>query len=763
MPFPHELTQYPQWVVWKSVRREDGALTKLPINPHTLRAASVTNSAHWGTFAEAVAVSEGFDGLGFVLTDLDPYCFIDFDVKDGISDEEMAFQRKIFDRIPTYAERSPSGKGLHLICKAEIPYGRRRKSVEMYSSERFMTMTGNTYRDVPIIEAQEVVSSLFEYLDTFEPSKVTDYPNQPETISDQELGDTAYRASNGERFGLLWAGRWKDAGYESQSEADFALINIIAFYTGNREQVRRMFLNSALGQRQKARRHKTYVSRMIERSFDQKLKPLDLSNLAEVIERAVITHKQAEPSSVLDLGTDETHEWSFPRGLIGDIAEFIYEASPRPLREVSLITAIGLMCGICGRAYNVNGQGLNQYLFLVGGTGIGKNALQMGLDKFRGIISEAIPAAKTFFGPSEIASSQALLRYMSDGNPSLVSYAGEIGHVLGDMSSARPSPHIDGFKRLLLRLYTSSGEGHEFNGSIYSDKEKGVSGFKSPAFTWIGETTPSKFYEVLTEKSVADGFIPRFLTIDTKAVRPRSNPNAGNAKPSRELVNKVCNLANEALALNAQNKARHVQFAPDAAKLLGSGGDFDLTCDDYMRKHALDDCRAELWNRAHLKALKLAALIAVGRNYLNPTIELEDAEWAIRLVTRDINNMLGRFENGEILATDVDSQQAQKLALICRDWIVRPFTALGAAYRDERFERLHKARLIPYAFIQSRTTGFAAFRTDRRGATRAIKETLQTMVERGDLNELPKHETERLYGTRQAVYQIANPRTFGLV
>ena len=58
-----------------------------------------------------------------------------------------------------------------------------------------------------------------------------------------------------------------------------------------------------------------------------------------------------------------------PPGLMGDIARFIYDAAPRPVAEVALTGAIGLMAGICGRAFNISTTGLNLYCLMLAHTG----------------------------------------------------------------------------------------------------------------------------------------------------------------------------------------------------------------------------------------------------------------------------------------------------------------------------------------------------------------------------------------------------------
>lgn len=73
--------------------------------------------------------------------------------------------------------------------------------------------------------------------------------------------------------------------------------------------------------------------------------------------------------------------YSVPPGLVGEIAQFIYAQAPRPVPEIALAGALGMVAGIAGRAYNVSGTGLNQYTLLLAPTGTGKEAIASGIDK----------------------------------------------------------------------------------------------------------------------------------------------------------------------------------------------------------------------------------------------------------------------------------------------------------------------------------------------------------------------------------------------
>ena len=186
---------------------------------------------------------------------------------------------RLFEAFNSYSEISPSGRGLHIIIKAEVLSGRRRDKVELYSSERFFCMTGNVHLAAPITERQELASILWDELGkgrTEAPAYAGD-PN--EKYTDDEIVQWALNAANGEKFAKLLKGDWQGCGYPSQSEADFAFINIIAYYTQARNQIVRIFRNSPLGQRKKAHRA-DYVEYMLKRAFDNQVPLVNIEGLS---------------------------------------------------------------------------------------------------------------------------------------------------------------------------------------------------------------------------------------------------------------------------------------------------------------------------------------------------------------------------------------------------------------------------------------------------------------------------------------------------
>jgi len=251
---PAELRALPQWVAANA--------DKLPINPNTGYAASPTDPAAWGTFQQVCAYA-GMHGLriGFVFTANDPYCVIDLDDKPNkpASDDERKVHARILEQFATYIERSTSGRGYHVILRGVVGPGRRRGNVEVYDRQRYMIFTGDVVRQAPIAECQKVLNPLLAEMP--KPAEAGALQELPQEFDDDVIVQRARDADNGEKFARLWAGDWKGA-YDSQSNADYALMNFLCLYSVSDEQCRRLFRKSELGKREKAKR-KNYVDSML--------------------------------------------------------------------------------------------------------------------------------------------------------------------------------------------------------------------------------------------------------------------------------------------------------------------------------------------------------------------------------------------------------------------------------------------------------------------------------------------------------------------
>ena len=70
---------------------------------------------------------KGYGGIGFVFTSGDDLCGVDLDrcLNPEIGEMESLAQ-EIIEALDSYTEVSPSGTGVHVLLRGELPPGRRR-------------------------------------------------------------------------------------------------------------------------------------------------------------------------------------------------------------------------------------------------------------------------------------------------------------------------------------------------------------------------------------------------------------------------------------------------------------------------------------------------------------------------------------------------------------------------------------------------------------------------------------------------------------
>jgi len=146
---PDELKKRHQWVCWRFDLR-DGKLVKVPIAPWVTgdtRPVSVTDPNNLSTFAQAIMYAEKFNcGIGFVFFKGAGVTGIDLDhIKEYLKDEAD----EILKKANTYAEYSPSGLGIHIIGYGTVDRPIKRPGIEVYSEDRFFTVTGRHVEGTP--------------------------------------------------------------------------------------------------------------------------------------------------------------------------------------------------------------------------------------------------------------------------------------------------------------------------------------------------------------------------------------------------------------------------------------------------------------------------------------------------------------------------------------------------------------------------------------------------------------------------------------
>jgi putative DNA primase/helicase len=266
---PEVLKQAARWCAWKRAPAANGTFTKKPMQAARPGVGlSKTTPEQWRDFDTAVEAYERYvhdartplDGIGFVTGG--GFVALDFDeCCDDVTRELKAEVADVLRRLNTYAEYSPSGRGVRAFVTGELPgenVTSKAAGYELYAEGGYVTVTGFRVPGTPddVAEGGELLVELYEQAkaraaaekEARKAKKATaakkaalGSPRKPEqgagrlsTRSENQPRDVlalAKASANGAAVEALLAGQWQGS-YPTQSEAELALANYLAFYAG---------------------------------------------------------------------------------------------------------------------------------------------------------------------------------------------------------------------------------------------------------------------------------------------------------------------------------------------------------------------------------------------------------------------------------------------------------------------------------------------------------------------------------------------------
>lgn len=437
-------------------------------------------------------------------------------------------------------------------------------------------------------------------------------------------------------------------------------------------------------------------------------------------------------------------ELDWPPGVAGHLAQAIYGNSARPVKTVAIAAALALLAGVCGRSWTTyTSAGLNLYIALVAKSGVGKEAIADAIPTLiKAALKEHEHNAPSFFTFRAMASGQGLMKFMADTPFACALHIdGEFGHNVQFMATDKTGPYAT-LRQQMTRMYSKSAPNSMAGGIQRASAEDSVEIDGSASYSVIGDTTPSTFYEALNGKMMADGFLSRFVVIEYEGPRPPLNENRQAFHP--EAVKWFMMLVQQAVQRNSKEPTA-VPVEPDALVVLQG---FAARCDHNVNATE-DETQRQLWSRAHLNALKIATLLSVADSWgvKPPMVTLAQAEWAIALVMRNVANMKGRLDGGDV--GEGDSARERKLVAVLRHYLVNP---VPASYKVP--EAMWKRAIVPVSYLMIRTAQHAAFYNHRFEAKGALRDALRSMVDAGYLIELKKDAVIEEHGYFGQSYRI---------
>lgn len=241
---PQELKDLTQWVNWAY----EGE-TKVPKNSRTGGNAAVNYPNTWNTYEAAVERGSKYNlGIGFVLTEADPYTIIDLDDcwgRGGFKNEQAQEIAAVFHGA--YIELSPSMTGLHIVLKSELAVNRRTQGIEVYSSGRWITFSGRANPNAPQI-IPDRTEELQWLMSQFFPQEAPKTVHNPSEVlpDDAAIWDRLFNSPNGATFQALFNGD-VSVTRNDHSRGVIFLANMLAMMTdGDASRMERLLRQTGL-------------------------------------------------------------------------------------------------------------------------------------------------------------------------------------------------------------------------------------------------------------------------------------------------------------------------------------------------------------------------------------------------------------------------------------------------------------------------------------------------------------------------------------
>lgn len=304
-------------------------------------------------------------------------------------------------------------------------------------------------------------------------------------------------------------------------------------------------------------------------------------------------------------------------GALEALTRWITSTAIVPVPELSLAAALALMGGIFGRfALTPTHAGVNLYMTTLLSTAGGKAHPPKAIRAVADRVGAA--GAVTNGDPTSFAAIERMLRKHS----STVIIMDEFGLTLQDVNARHRNAVAAGIRKMLLAVYDQANS--VFDGRVYASSEtkKDESPLRGPALTVLAMSTLETLYAGLSEASVSDGFLNRFLFFAAqKPEGPPAPPKLNrDVSPPDDLVDglKAALEAFPRVGLGASMKYAVPFDGGEEGEAYRRWGEV------FTWQHATG---SDITGRAAENTVRLATLRAISRDAGQPLVNVEDVEW----------------------------------------------------------------------------------------------------------------------------------------
>jgi hypothetical protein len=398
-----------------------------------------------------------------------------------------------------------------------------------------------------------------------------------------------------------------------------------------------------------------------------------------------------------------------PHGVMGALARHFLDGAIYPDEQFAIASALGVASSIASRGYYFDqGQAPNVYMIAMGGSGSGKDTITKDISRvlqatdkhtdtrFLGRMCRAVPASK-----------EGVTTALADNGIGSVTFLkSEMDKYLAKANKNETSKQKE-ITDEILELYSQSNAEFVKYPPSKASKDNQAPPVHAPCVTLVGEGTKDVLFDNLSSDTLTGGFVSRLLLIERGSEERKVNQTLRTVKRLRNNIafydregdaKEVAKIEKDlaqykyvgddgraiipdsvlsSLALLSRQVIKNCEYTTNygtedaTLDVFGSvegekvhtvepkpqwvifhplAVDYIDGEDDKINVKMLQDgnTRGAAWSRTVLKAKKVACLLAIMDNPVNPTVELRDMRWSFKWVCQQSKLLANAIDKGEV-------------------------------------------------------------------------------------------------------------------
>lgn len=377
-------------------------------------------------------------------------------------------------------------------------------------------------------------------------------------------------------------------------------------------------------------------------------------------------------------------------GILQDVVDWYNTTAAKPQPQFAVQAALAVGATVMGRRWRTDQQNYSGlYLVCVGKSASGKEHVKTAVEK---VLEDA--GLEHLIGPSNYTSGSGLLSALLD-QPTHISIMDELGRQL-ETSTAKTNSHkleaqtmmMEAFGRMAGTLRPAGYSTMSLTKAQKQAVQMERRSVKRPCLSVLAMTTPETLYRTLSSRYVSDGFLGRFLIVESDTGRQTSRMVTMISPSSRALD--WCRQAAQATAAQGNLSDQDTADIPPEPVLVP----FDQRCRKMLEQYDLelirrmDDVEADgleaMFGRTKEIAQRVSLIVAHSMG--SPQILPDHLDWAIRYTRKYAEQMVERLSSS--LSDSPFEQACKEVAGLIRASGLRGATEYEISRKSREFRGL---------------------------------------------------------------------------